>query len=115
MMLCCTCFAELFSEVEVHGRPIYVVYLCQQIFLKWSGICVADVESVSVDMYANRVSVTGRVAPPKLLQVSSKMSPNKVITLIPADSESQINLLPGAEEMSMLEFNSTASSFPATP
>jgi hypothetical protein len=115
MMLCCTCFAELFSDVEVHGRPIYVVYLCQQIFLKWSGICVADVESVSVDMYANRVSVTGRVAPPKLLQVSSKMSPNKVITLIPADSESEINLLPRAEEMSMLEFNSTASSFPATP
>jgi hypothetical protein len=43
------------------------------------------------------------------------MSPNKVITLIPADSESEINLLPGAEEMSMLEFNSTASPFPATP
>jgi copper chaperone CopZ len=83
--------------------------------IKTALLKMPDVESVSVDMYANRVSVTGRVPPPKLLQVSSKMSPNKVITLIPADSESEINLLPVAEEMSMLEFNSTASPFPATP
>lgn len=55
----------------------------------WKDHSVADVESVAVDIYTSRVSVTGRVAPPKLLQISSKLSPTKVITLIRTEEESE--------------------------